>query len=129
MPPDEWGSAQAFIPYSPFFYVVASPLANLPLPLDLSVPATSGIFEALRVGLVFLVALALGTARRSENPEPASRVALAAAGIYAVVPATFLLQQFGNWPTQTSLWLLTLWAAPSVKVAVALASASRPVTV
>ena len=44
MPPDEWGSARAFIPYSPFFYVVASPLAYLPVPLAISVPVTSGIF-------------------------------------------------------------------------------------
>ncbi|MEO8287277.1 MAG: hypothetical protein ABI670_12705 [Chloroflexota bacterium] len=111
MPPDEWGSAKAFIPYSPFFYVVAAPLAGLPVPLDLSIPTAAGIFEALRVALVFLIALALGTARRSEDPDRASRVALVAAGIYSAVPATFLLQQFGNWPTQTSLWLLTLWIA------------------
>jgi hypothetical protein len=111
MPADEWGSAQTFIPYSPFFYVVAAPLANLPVPLDISVPTASGIFEALRVGLIFLLALALGTARRSENPEGASRLALVAAAFYSFVPATFLLQQFGNWPTLTSLWLLTLWAA------------------
>jgi hypothetical protein len=111
MPPDEWGSARAFIPYSPFFYVVASPLAYLPVPLALSVPVASGVFEALKVALVFLAALALGTARRGDSPQGSSRVALVAAGIYAAIPATFLLQQFGNWPTQTSLWLLTLWAA------------------
>jgi hypothetical protein len=111
MPADEWGTARAFIPYSPFFYFVASPLAGLPVPLEVSVPAASGIFESLRVGLVFLIALALGTARRSENPERASRLAAVAAGVYSIIPATFLLQQFGNWPTLTSLWLMTLWAA------------------
>lgn len=111
MPPDEWGSARAFIPYSPFFYVVASPLAYLPFPLLISVSVASGIFESLKVALVFLAALALGTARRGDSPRGSSRIALAAAGIYAAIPATFLLQQFGNWPTLTSLWLLTLWAA------------------
>ena len=111
MPPDEWGSARAFIPYSPFFYVVASPLAYLPVPLAISVPVASGVFEALKVALVFLAALALGTARRGDSPRGSARIALIAAGIYAAIPATFLLQQFGNWPTQTSLWLLTLWAA------------------
>jgi hypothetical protein len=111
MPPDEWGSARAFIPYSPFFYVVASPLAYLPLPLGISVSVVSGIFESLKVALVFWAALALGTARRGDSTQGSSRVALIAAGIYASIPATFLLQQFGNWPTLTSLWLLTLWAA------------------
>lgn len=111
MPPDEWGSARAFIPYSPFFYVVASPLAYLPLPLTISVPVTSSIFESLKIALVFLAALALGTARRGDSPQGSSRIALIAAGIYAAIPATFLLQQFGNWPTLTSLWLLTFWAA------------------
>lgn len=111
MPRDEWGSARAFIPYSPFFYVVASPLANLPLPLEITVPVTSGIFEALKIALVFMAALALGTARRGDSPQGSSRIALVAASIYAFIPATFLLQQFGNWPTLTSLWLLTLWAA------------------
>lgn len=111
MPPEEWGKAKAFIPYSPFFYIVAAPLADLPVPLELSVPAVSGIFEALKVALVFLVALALGTARRREDPPGAARIALMSAGVYSAIPATFLLQQFGNWPTQTSLWFMTLWAA------------------
>lgn len=105
MPREEWGAARAFIPYSPFFYVVAAPLAWLPVPLALSVPVVMGILEAARVALVFLVGLALGPARN------ASRRALAAAAVYAFVPATFLLQQWGNWPTQLSLWLVTLWAA------------------
>src|SRR5205814_2167263 len=75
MPADEWGSARAFIPYSPFFYVVASPLANLAVPLELSVPATSGAFDALKVALVFMAALALGTARRGDSPQGSSRIA------------------------------------------------------
>jgi hypothetical protein len=110
MPPDEWGSAKAFIPYSPFFFIVASPLASLPLPLAVSVPVASGTFEALKVALVFMVALALGTMPR-RDVKWAGRVAAGAAAVYAFVPATFLLQQFGNWPTQTSLWLMTAWAA------------------
>ncbi|MEO5954026.1 MAG: hypothetical protein ABIQ44_16315, partial [Chloroflexia bacterium] len=111
MPPDEWGSARAFIPYSPFFYVVASPLAYLPLPLSITVPVASGIFESMKIALVFLAALALGTARRGDSPQGSSRIALIAAVVYAWIPANFLLQQFGNWPTLTSHWLLTLWAA------------------
>jgi hypothetical protein len=112
MPKEEWGSARAFIPYTPFFYLVASPLSILPLPLALSVPVVSGIFESLKMVLVFLIGLALG--RGGSSPAGAARWALAAGGVYAFIPATFLLQQWGNWPTQTSLWLLTLWAAFTV---------------
>lgn len=108
MPKEEWGSARAFIPYSPFFYVVAAPLAWLPVPLSFSVPVASGLFETLRVALVFMVGLALGRAFHMAN---AARAALAAATVYAITPSTFLLQQWGNWPTQTSLWLLALWTA------------------
>ncbi|MFL5734837.1 MAG: hypothetical protein ACJ78Q_16900 [Chloroflexia bacterium] len=105
MPKEEWGAAKAFIPYSPFFYVVAAPLYWLPVPLAMSVPVFSAILETLKVGWVFLLGLALGGARH------AGRRALASAAIYAAIPATFLLQQWGNWPTQTSLYMLTLWAA------------------
>ena len=127
MPENEWGSARTFIPYSPFFYLVASPLAKLPMPLALSVPAVSALLEALKTALIFLIALSLGRAfRRSSRiryqvshgtsspviPRASdSRIALAAATFYSLIPATFLLQQWGNWPTQLSLWLLTLWAA------------------
>jgi hypothetical protein len=105
MPKEEWGAARAFIPYSPFFYVVAAPLERLPVPTTLSVPVAAGILEAVKVALVFLVGLALGPVRS------AARRAFAAAALYSFVPATFLLQQWGNWPTQLSLWLVTLWAA------------------
>lgn len=109
MPKEEWGSARAFIPYSPFFYFAAAPLKLLAVPLEVSVPAASALFEALKVALVFLVGLALGASRRSV--ATAARLACAAAAVYAFIPATFLLQQWGNWPTLTSLWLLTLWVA------------------
>lgn len=108
MPKEEWGSAKAFIPYSPFFYVVAAPLAWLPVPLAISVPVASGLAEALKGVLVFLIGLALG---RGRTPAAAARLALGAGAVYAAIPATFLLQQWGNWPTQTSLWLLTFWVA------------------
>ncbi len=105
MPKQEWGAATAFIPYSPFFYFAAAPLAKLPLPLALTVPIASGVQDALKVPLIFLLGLALGGVRG------AARRAVASAAIYSFIPATFLLQQWGNWPTLTSLWLLTLWAA------------------
>jgi hypothetical protein len=36
---------------------------------------------------------------------------LLGASSYSAIPATFLLQQWGNWPTLLSLWLVTVWAA------------------
>jgi len=110
MPKEEWGSAKAFIPYSPFFYVIAAPLAWLPLPLSISVPIASGLLDSLKVGMVFLLGLALSRRGIGHTPRTSGRFALAAAAVFAFIPATFLLQQWGNWPTQSSLWLLTLWA-------------------
>jgi hypothetical protein len=104
MPKEEWGAARAFIPYSPFFYVIAAPLAKLPINIAITVPVFSGILDALKVPMVFLLGLALG------GPRTAARRAVIAAAVYTFTPATFLLQQWGNWPTLTSLWLVTLWA-------------------
>ncbi len=109
MPKDEWGSARAFIPYSPFFYVVGTPVAWLPLPMTTTVPVAMAILESLKVALVFVIGLGLGRARREEGGERAARVAVATAGVYSIVPAMFLLQQWGNWPTQTALWLVAAW--------------------
>jgi hypothetical protein len=110
MPKDEWGAARAFIPYSPFFYVMATPLAWLPLPMTTTVPVAMSILESLKVALVFVIGLALGhVPRRRESGEWASKVAVAAAGVYSIVPAMFLLQQWGNWPTQVALWLVAAW--------------------
>ncbi|HEY0070392.1 MAG TPA: hypothetical protein VGE04_10530 [Chloroflexia bacterium] len=112
MPKDEWGSARAFIPYSPFFYVVGTPLAWLPLPLTTTVPVAMAILDSLKVALVFVIGLALGRApRNSKGGGGAAKVAVAAAGVYSIVPAMFLLQQWGNWPTQTALWLMSAWVA------------------
>jgi hypothetical protein len=112
MPKDEWGSARAFIPYSPFFYVMGTPLAWLPLPLTTTVPVVMAILDSLKVALVFVIGLALGRApRNSKGGGGAAHVAVAAAGVYSIVPAMFLLQQWGNWPTQTALWLMSAWVA------------------
>ena len=73
--------------------------------LALSVPLFSALFEALKVVVVFLLGLGLSTVRRAPVK------ALMAAAFYSAIPATFLLQQWGNWPTLLSLWLVTVWAA------------------
>jgi hypothetical protein len=109
MPKEEWGAARAFIPYSPYFYLAAAPLAWLPWPLTLTVPVAGAIFEALKVALVFLAGLALGPAGWTSAAR--GRLAFTAAAVYALIPATFLLQQWGNWPTQLSLWLVAAWVA------------------
>ena len=68
----------------------------------------SAIFEALKVTFVFLLGLALGPARGGGAAR--GRLAFTAAAVYALIPATFLLQQWGNWPTQLSLWLVAAYA-------------------
>ncbi len=109
MPENEWGQARTFIPYSPFFYVVAAPLAWLPIATSISVPAAMATLEAVKIAFVFLLGLGLG--RRLVRREYSAQVAVVAAAFYSLIPATFLLQQWGNWPTQLSLCLVTLWAA------------------
>lgn len=99
MPADEW-KQRAFIPYSPFFYYVFAPLTALPWPTTVTVPVVAALLDALRTPLVFLLALRLG---------PGQWRALAAAAVFTFIPATFVTQQFGNWPTQISLWLTLAW--------------------
>ncbi len=99
MPEDEW-KQRVFIPYSPFFYVAFAPLTWLPLPVSATVPLTAALLDVLRIPLVFLLALRLG---------PGLNRALAAAAVFTFIPATYVLQQWGNWPTQISLWLTLSW--------------------
>lgn len=99
MPADEW-KQRVFIPYSPFFYYAFAPLTWLPLPVQDTVPLVAALLDVLRVPLVFLLALRLG---------PGLHRALAAAAVFAFLPATYVLQQWGNWPTQISLWLTLAW--------------------
>ncbi len=99
MPADEW-KQRVFIPYSPFFYVAFAPLTWLPLPVQDTVPLAAALLDVLRIPLVFLLALRLG---------PGLNRALAAAAVFTFIPATYVLQQWGNWPTQISLWLTLAW--------------------
>ena len=65
-------------------------------------PLVAALLDVLRIPLVFLLALRLG---------PGLRRALAAAAVFTFIPATYVLQQWGNWPTQMSLWLTLAWLA------------------
>jgi hypothetical protein len=99
MPADEW-KQRVFIPYSPFFYYAFAPLTALPLPVPATVPLVAALLDVLRIPLVFLLALRLG---------PGLNRALAAAAVFTFIPPTYVLQQWGNWPTQISLWLTLAW--------------------
>lgn len=95
MPVSEWGTNPPLLPYSPFFHIVAAPLAVFPWPLDLSVNIFSVFFDTNRVVLIAALALAVGLK---------SRGALLAALLYAVTPLTFLLHSWGNIPTTLGIW-------------------------
>lgn len=90
MPVAEWGTNPPLLPYTPFFHLVAAPLALLPWPLADSVNILSVIADTGRVVPIGALSLALGLR---------SRGALMAALLYAVTPFTFLLHSWGNIPT------------------------------
>jgi hypothetical protein len=95
MPVSEWGANPPLLPYTPFFHLMAAPLAIFPWPLDLSVNVFSVFFDTNRVTLIAALALSLGLT---------SRGALLAALLYAVTPFTFLLHSWGNMPTTLGIW-------------------------
>lgn len=101
MPEGDWRT-RAIIPYSPFFYMINVPFTWLPLPLDKVVYAVSALFDAVRPMLIAFIALRFGWGER---------VAGYAATLFAFIPATFLWQQWGNWPTNLSLTLTLLFVA------------------
>jgi hypothetical protein len=101
MPQTDW-KTQVIIPYSPFFYMFSRPLTWLPGPLDLKVYTVSAFLDAIRVYPVAFIALRFGWSERAAGY---------AALIAAFTPATFLLQQWGNWPTNFSLIFALLFLA------------------
>ncbi|HEX2910518.1 MAG TPA: hypothetical protein VH186_06885 [Chloroflexia bacterium] len=97
--PAQWES-DAIIPYSPFVYFYLAPVAALPVDPSISVNLFNALLDAVRVFIIFALAAALGAG---------ARASLVAAGIYLITPSTWLLNQWGNWPTTVSLWLGTLY--------------------
>lgn len=95
MPPDQW-SEKAIIPYSPFFYLLASPLALVPVSLSMAVSVANGFLEATKVLLIFFVGRKAGLS---------GRASLIGGYLATMTPSTFLLLQWGNWPTTFSHWL------------------------
>ena len=97
--PDQWQS-QAIIPYSTVSYFYLAPVAALPLDPYISVNLFNALLDAGRVFIIFGLAMALGAG---------ARAALVGAALYLIVPSTWLLNSWGNWPTTLSFWLATLY--------------------
>ncbi|PZR94805.1 MAG: hypothetical protein DLM69_12145 [Candidatus Chloroheliales bacterium] len=101
MPEGDW-KTRLLIPYSPFFYMVSAGLAQLPVALNLALYTIATLLDASRVYLVAFIALRFGWSERA---------AWLAAALATFTPASFLLQQWGNYPTSFSLWLTLLFTA------------------
>ncbi len=99
MPVSEWGSNPPLLPYTPFFHIMAAPLAVLPWPMAESVNMLSVFADTGRTVPIAALGLALGLR---------SRGALMAALLYAVMPFTFLLHSWGNIPTTFGIWVALL---------------------
>lgn len=99
MPVAEWGSNPPLLPYTPFFHILAAPLAVLPWPMAHSVNMLSVIADTARSVPIAALGLCLGLR---------SRGAFMAALLYAVTPFTFLLHSWGNIPTTFGIWVALL---------------------
>jgi len=99
MPVAEWGANPPLLPYTPFFHILAAPLAFLPWPMADSVNMLSVIADTGRSVPIAALGLALGLR---------SRGAFMAALLYAVTPFTFLLHSWGNIPTTFGIWVVLL---------------------
>ena len=97
--PDQWGN-QAIIPYSTISYFELAPIAALPVDPAISVNLFNVLLDAVRVFVIFGIAVLLGAG---------ARAALVAAGFYMIIPCTWMLNSWGNWPTTISFWLATVY--------------------
>ncbi len=97
--PGQWNSS-AIIPYSTISYFLLAPFAKLPIDPNISVNLVNVYLDALRVFIIFGLALALGVG---------TRAGLVAAGLYLLSPSSWRLNSWGNWPTTISFWLAILY--------------------
>jgi hypothetical protein len=97
--PGHW-SSQAIIPYSPFTYFYLAPIAALPLEREISVNLFMALLDAVRVFIIFGLAVVLGLGVKA---------GVIGAGLYLLMPLTWLLNSWGNWPTTFSLWMAVLY--------------------
>jgi hypothetical protein len=94
MPEKEW-TVRAPIPYSPFFYLFAAPIALLPADVRLSVPLLNALLEAWKLPMVIMLGLRLKLSRDEAGLGGA---------VYGLAAAMYMLLQWGNWPTTFSQW-------------------------
>lgn len=98
--PGHWGSS-AIIPYSPFTYFYLAPVAAIPfIERDISVNLFMVLLDALRVFIIFGLAVVFGFGVKA---------GVIGAGLYLLMPLTWLLNSWGNWPTTLSLWMGVLY--------------------
>jgi hypothetical protein len=97
--PGHW-TASGIIPYSPFVHFYLSPIAALPIERAVTVNLTNIFLDATRVLLIYALALALGASVGA---------ALVGAALYLLIPSTYLLNSWGNWPTTVSFWMALLY--------------------
>jgi hypothetical protein len=101
--PGQWNSS-IVIPYSTISYFLLAPFALLPIDIHVSINMVNVLLDAGRVFIIFALARVMGLRGGTWG-------ALAAAGLYLVLPPTWLLNSWGNWPTTISLWLASLYIA------------------
>ncbi|NWJ46797.1 MAG: hypothetical protein HXX08_13050 [Chloroflexi bacterium] len=97
--PGQWNSS-AIIPYSPFTHFYLAPFAALPIEREVTVNLISIFLDSSRVFIIYALGVALGATING---------ALAGAALYLILPSTYLLNSWGNWPTTISLWLAVLY--------------------
>ena len=99
--PGHWQSS-VMIPYSTISYFLLAPLARLPVDMHISINLVNILLDAGRVFIIYVLGRALGLGRSA---------AVVGAGLYLLLPCTWLLNSWGNWPTTISLWLASLYLA------------------
>ncbi len=95
MPEKEFGANRPTIPYSPFFHIFATSFALLPFQMEQTAKIFSSIQDNCYPLLIYFFARSFGFSRRS---------GLLAAGLYSVIPLTYLLHSWGNVPTTNGMW-------------------------
>jgi hypothetical protein len=106
--PREWGM-DILIPKSPLFYAAFSPLSILPFELETLVKWLICLLDSSLVLAVFWLCTRI---------QPRIGAALAAGGLYAIMPLDFRAFSYGILPTIFSQWLAALLVVALVAVGV-----------
>jgi hypothetical protein len=98
-------------PYSPLWYLVTAPFGWLGADLGIASNVLNAALDVSRSLLIIYIAMRMFGSQRA---------ALAAGGIYHLLPMPYFLLSWGNWPTQLGLWGALLL------IAVVVATFERP---